>query len=146
MSMKKYKIICCLFAAIFMVLPFSACQGKEKQPEGPVFMEEIQRSPCAKFEYRDSETDGIFVTGEIFGLTSYFPSVILEESGEAVTDWIYRITFNCKEIYAGDDEIVVLIGENGLSINGTACTTPVGTPFSSVVDAIAAKYQYMGGT
>ena len=109
-------------------------------------MEEIQRSPCAKFEYRDSETDGIFVTGEISSLSSYFPSVILEETSDVITDWIYRITFNCKEIYTGGDEIVVLVAENGLSINGTAYTTPEGTPFSDVVDAIAAKYKYLGGT
>lgn len=144
--MRKYKIICCLFAVILMIPLISACQGKEKPPEGPVFMEEIQRSPCAKFEYRDSGTDGIFVTGEISGLTSYFPSLILEETGEAVTDWIYRITFNCKEMYSGDDEIVVLIGENGLSINGTAYTTPEGASFSGVVEAMAGKYKYLGGT
>ena len=129
---------------VLVLLP--GCKSREEQLQGPVFMEEIQRSPCAKFEYRDSGTDGIFVTGEISGLTSYFLSVILEEGGEPVTDWIYRITFNCKEIYTGDDEIVVLIGEKGLSINGTAYTTPREVSFSSVVDAIAAKYQYMGGT
>lgn len=144
--MKKYGTICCLFAAIFMVLSFSACQGKEKEPQGPAFVEKIRHSPAAKFEYRDSETDGIIVSGEIFGLTSYFTSVLLEETDEAVTDWIYRITFNCKEMCINMEEIVVLIGENALSVDGTAYTTPEGASFSGVVDAIAAKDQYMGGT
>ena len=141
---KKSLVLLTAVLLLFLLLP--GCKSREEQLRGPVFMEEIQRSPCAKFEYRDSGADGIFVTGEIFGLTSYFPSVILEESSEEITDWIYRITFNCSEIYTGDDEIVVLIGENGLSINGTAYTTPGGAPFSSVVETIAAKYEYMGGT
>lgn len=144
--MKKYKIICCLLAAIFMVLPFSACQVREKEPEEPAFREKIWHSPAAKFEYRNSETDGIIVSGEILGLTSYFASVLLEETDEEVTDWIYRITFNCKEMCINMEEIVVLIGENALSVDGTAYTTPEGASFSGVVDAMAAKYKYMGGT
>lgn len=129
-----------------MALPFSACQGKEKEPEGPAFVEKIRHSPAAKFEYRDSETDGIIVGGEIFGLTSYFASVLLEETDGEVTDWIYRITFNCKEMCINMEEVVVLIGENALSVDGTAYTTPEGAPFSGVVHAMSAKYKYMGGT
>ena len=144
--MKKYKIICCLLAAIFMVLPFSACQVREKEPEEPVFREKIWHSPAAKFEYRNSETDGIIVSGEILGLTSYFASVLLEETDEEVTDWIYRITFNCKEMCINMEEIVVLIGENALSVDGVAYTVPEGASFSSLVDDMSAKYKYMGGT
>lgn len=136
-----------VFAVILLVLMLlPGCTGKEEQPEGPAFIEKIRHSPAAKFEYRDSKTDGIIVSGEIFGLTSYFTSAIWEETDEAVTDWIYRITFNCKEMCINMEEVVVLIGENALSIDGTAYTTPEGASFSAVVDAMAAKYKYMGGT
>lgn len=98
---------------------------------------EIYNSPCAKFETPDSQ---LYVTGEILTLKGYFSSVMLIESNEEVTDWRYRITFNCNEIAVNAREIVVLVGDNAMSIDGVSYTTP---GYSDLVETVRSKYDYL---
>lgn len=77
-------------------------------------------------------------------LSNPFSSLDLIESDIPVTDWIYRITFNCAELFQNNKnyEIVVLIGDNAMSIDGESYCTPENVPFESVVELFASKYQY----
>lgn len=60
------------------------------------------------------------------------------------SDWIYRVAFNDSEGNSADDsfEILVLAGDEGLTIDGEGYCTPEGVPFEGVVDFIESEYEY----
>ena len=75
-------------------------------------------------------------------MSNAFLSLNIVNSEKNVSDWIYRITFNCKELVIDGQEIVVLIGTDAMSINGESYCTPEGVPFESVVELFDSKYKY----
>ena len=113
---------------------------KAFQPEQKEsLIQQIGVSPCAKFEYCESTAKDIFITSEVLLLSEAFLSIDLVESDIPVTEWIYHITFNCSEISPEYQEIVVLIGERAMSINGKSYCTPENIPFEGVVNLFASK-------
>ena len=106
--------------------------------------DEIYDSPCAKFEYVDEKEQVIFITSEIKTLSGAFKSLVLIQSNKKQDSegWIYRITFNCHEKMINADEIVVLIGTDGMSVNGKNYCTPETVPFAKVMDVFESKYRY----
>lgn len=102
----------------------------------------IGEASNAKFEYCESDDCMIFITSEIKTLSNAFLSLDLVTSDISVSEWIYRITFNCAELTKNDQEIVVLIGDKAMSINGVSYSTPKNVSFESVVDLFASKYKY----
>jgi len=102
----------------------------------------IGEASCAKFESSNPKDNSLFITSEIKTLSNAFLSLDIVNSENTVTDWIYRITFNCTELTTGGQEIVVLIGANAMSINGENYCTPDNIPFESVVDIFDSKYEY----
>lgn len=116
---------------------------KENQPKQDVsLIDKIAEAPCAKFESCNSNDKCLFITSEIKTLSDAFSSLDIVNSEKPVSDWIYRITFNCKELTMDGQEIVVLIGTEAMSINGESCCTPEGVPFESVVELFESKYNY----
>lgn len=144
---KKLCIILILFlclAAVFLI-----SKRKLHPPVENDFLllaESIQNSACAKFECNNSaqKENPLFITSEIRTISMTFSSLDLVESDIEISEWNYRITFNCSELFLGskEQEIVVEVGGSALSINGKSYTTPEGVPFSKVLELIASKYTY----
>jgi len=59
------------------------------------------------------------------------------------SDWIYKLTFNYDPITPQDNEVVVLIGPDHLTINGNGYTTPEGVDFYDIVETIGMLYEKM---
>lgn len=138
--MSKYIIIgTILFLLTGLVIYMSIFYHSDTEEN---FFAQIQESPCAKFEYCNDLPHPIYITSEIFMLSSIFPSLVLEESNYNVEPWVYKITFNCGELISNSKEIVVLVGEKCMSINGEIYSTPEEIPFKSVVDLFKSKYAY----
>lgn len=140
--MKKTVAVCCI-----VILILGVAIGwrliKENQPEQDVsLIGKIAEAPCAKFERCPPNDKCIFITSEIKTLSNAFLSLNIVNSEKNVSDWIYRITFNCKELVIDGQEIVVLIGTDAMSINGESYCTPEGVPFESVVELFDSKYKY----
>ena len=125
-----------LFIALIAVTTFLSCRKKEEEID--VF-EQIRLSPCAKFESSEHPENVLYITSEIMIL---FPSLaIVEEEGE-IGEWLYRITFNCKELYQGDHEIVVIIGSQGMSIDGVRYSSAKGASYDEIINVFEVKYKY----
>lgn len=102
-------------------------------------------APAMKLEYDDSgDIKTLFLTETyaISGLGNFILSLDLEETDEAISDWSYKITFNCKEWVPEGTETIVLVGDNALSIDGTSYTTSEGASFPAVADYIEMKCKY----
>ena len=106
--------------------------------------DKINNSPCAKFESAEDKGRNIIITSEIKTLSEAFMSLDLVESNEKLNleQWIFKITFNCREKMINGSEIVVLIGNNGMSINDINFVTHETVPFEKVVELFKSKYQY----
>lgn len=103
-------------------------------------------SYCAKFEYA-GEADGGYkvVTSEIYSLGSLVDS-LLENAEELDSqfseDWIYRITFDWRGLVLNGREIVVLVGENSMEIDGRNYDLGEEVDFAGVVRNFRDKYDY----
>lgn len=140
--MKKIINVCFI---VILVLMFAIGWNliKERQAKQEVSpITKIGEATCAKFEYNSSKDESLFVTSEIKTLSNVFLSLDIVNSEKTVSDWIYRITFNCEELTLGEQEIVVLIGANAMSINGENYCTPENVPFENVVNIFDSKYEY----
>ncbi|MCD7752666.1 MAG: hypothetical protein LUI10_13190 [Lachnospiraceae bacterium] len=138
--MRKFIIGSCVVMAVLVGAIIWALQPLPEKEED-VF-NRIGQAPCAKFEYCESE-EPIFVTSEIRQLSTSFLSLTLESSDIPVSDWIYRVTFYNRETFIGEDqEIVILVGENSLSVNGEIYSTPEEIPYESILEYYDGKYQY----
>lgn len=102
-------------------------------------MSEIENAVCAKFESHDTV---VYITSEMRIISTTFSSLDLVESGGEVSEWLWKITFNCNEIAPDSKEIIVEIGQTAISINGVVYTTPNDVPFEKILDIIRAKFEY----
>lgn len=116
-----------------------------KEPEGeqlPPDLEAITHAVAARFEINGSPERTVFVESEIWTLSSTFGSLRLVESDIPVGEWKYRITFNPVSVVKNSEEIVVLIGENSMSVNGNIYSTPEEVPFSAVVEVFDGTFNF----
>ncbi|MCF0151202.1 MAG: hypothetical protein HUJ80_07315 [Firmicutes bacterium] len=104
--------------------------------------DEIQASPCAKFECNDNSNETIYITSEILSISASVSSLCIVDGGMPIDQWLYRITFNCNEIYLNAKEIVLVVGPNSMSINGVLYTTPDEVPFENIIRFFDAKYKH----
>lgn len=140
--MRKIIAVCSAATIVLaLIVGWNWIKGHQaKEEKSPIIR--IGESPCAKFEYSGSKDGTLFITSEIKTLSNTFLSIDLEKSDRTVSDWIYRITFNCRELVIGGQEIVVLIGPNTMSINGETYCTPENVPFKGIVELFDSKYKF----
>ena len=119
-------LLCCFFLA--------SCT-KEKE------VVSVSDSTVAKFEFAEDEGYKLF-TSEVGSLYT-FESLNIEPSEESFEgEWIYRITYDPKSIVPEGNEVIVLLGEKNISINGQVYVAREGTKYSDVLDWAVAKYEY----
>lgn len=140
--MRKIISICSV-ALLILLLAIGWDLKKEYQTEqNKPPLDRIGEAACAKLEYSGPNGKELLITSEIKTLSNVFLSLDIVNSDKPVSEWIYRITFNCEELSLNSEEIVVLIGSSSMSINGENYSTPENIPFENVVDIFASKYEY----
>lgn len=133
----------CSVALLILLLAIGWDLKKEYQTEqNKPPLDRIGEAACAKLEYSGLNGKELLITSEIKTLSNVFLSLDIVNSDKPVSEWIYRITFNCEELSLNSEEIVVLIGSSSMSINGENYSTPENIPFENVVDIFASKYEY----
>lgn len=140
--MKKTVAVCSIVILVLGVAIGWWLIKENQAKQEASLIDKIAEAPCAKFESCDPNDKCLFITSEIKTLSDAFSSLNIVDSEKSVSDWIYRITFNCNELVVDGEEIVVLIGTDAMSINGESYCTPEGVPFESVVELFESKYNY----
>ncbi len=141
--MRKRKIIYIDLVLMVIVLIASILWiRKINAPEETNVFDEIYRAGAVKFEYVDAPDDIIYISSYVSILSYSVCSLDLVRCDEPVGEWIYRITFNCKELVINVHEIELIVGNNAVSINGESYTTREGVPYEGLIDIFAAKYKW----
>ena len=141
--LKRLLILLIVIALIVAgVLIYKALTKEPVGEQYPPGIEAILRTVAARFEINGSPERTVFVESEIWTLSSTFGSLILVESDIPVGEWKYRITFNPVSVVKNSEEIVVLIGENSMSINDNIYSAPEDVPFSAVVEIFDSKFNF----
>ena len=143
---KLMAIICAVagicFIAVGIAVGIRMLRSNKSGDYLETFREEISSSPCVTLECSGDE-ESVLVESDVFSITSYFTGLDLVESEQKVTQWTYRVTFNSKPVVLGDDEVVVLVGEDSLSIDGHCYTASAdGVSIAGVRDYLDMKYSY----
>ncbi len=141
----KKRLLILLGVIVFIVLAIQAYKALTKEPVGeqyPPDIEAILRTVAARFEINGSPERTVLVISEIWTLSSTFGSLDLVESDIPVGEWKYRITFNPVSVVKNSEEIIVLIGENSMSINDNIYSTPEEVPFSAVVEIFDGSFNF----
>lgn len=131
---------CSLGAALLIIV---LCQIFIKPGDNGSERISVWGTAAACFEFIDDKDKGYkLFTSEIATLWT-FDSLCLEPSEEAFKgDWIYRIIYNPKSYVGNGKEIVVLFGENNLSINGDTYVAENGVDYADILNWAAYKYKY----
>lgn len=105
--------------------------------------EQIAAAICAKFESSEpGSRELLLYQAETKPLADFVYGLDLVECDIPVSDWQYRVTYNCNEICTNCQEIVVLVGDRSLSIDGVLYTSKPELPFQKVLEYFRDKYAY----
>ena len=129
------KKLIALVLILVCALSLSSCKTNEKDER-----EKVSDCAVATFEY--IEDDGYkLITSEIDSLDT-FDSLLLKSSDtEFNGKWIYRIIFNPTEYSKNTEEIVILFGEESVSINGKTYIGD-GCSYSEILNWVSDKYEF----
>lgn len=125
-------IFIAIFGAVLCLVFFKPDDSSEERVS-------VRDATVAIFEFIDDKDKGYkLFTSEIATFYS-FDSLRLEPSEEEFSgDWIYRIIFNPKS----KNEIVILFGENNLSVNGRTYMAAEGVDYTNILNWAKWKYDY----
>lgn len=131
-----------VFLLLFVLCLFGLYLKNQYKPQLS-WQEQIAAAICAKFESSEPgsrvflfyHAEAMFLAGFVYGLD-------LVECDIPVSDWQYRVTYNCNEICPTCQEIVVLVGDRSLSIDGVLYTSKPELPFEKVLEYFRDKYAY----
>lgn len=129
-----------LVVLICLISLIAVCNPKKEASKRTL----VENAQCAKFEYaKEAEGGYKVITSEITILTHTFDDLILvKDASNFSGDWIYRITYNWNGICVNAKEIVVLVNEDSISIDGVNYTTEEGTDFSNIFEWVKNKYDH----
>ena len=134
--------VCVAGSILILLIPmffrFIAFYNAEQQTERI----QISNAPAAKFEYVDEADIGYkLITSEIALLDSFDTLSLVPADSNFTGEWIYRITFYPKEVCPNDTEIIVLFGEESVSIDGQNYSPENGVAYSTILSWAANKYE-----
>lgn len=133
--LKRNRVIISVLIMVLALLTACVKETKDKRPT-------VNGASVAKFEYAEEVDDGYkLITSEIASLYTFDSLSITISDDNGSFDWIYQITFNPKELVEQGNQIVVLFGEDVISINGQNYIPADGTDYSGVLDWATNKYQ-----
>ena len=127
-----------LILALSCVFVLSACtsnnQTKTKR-------ETVSDSAVATFEY--NEDNGYkLITSEIDSLDTFDGLMLKQAEVDFTGDWVYRIIFNPQKYSKNTEEVVILFGEECISINGVTYIADDNVLYSDILSWAEAKYKF----
>lgn len=131
-----------VFLLLFVLCLFGLYWKNQYRPELSK-QEQIEAATCAKFESSEpGSRELLLYQAETKPLADFVYGLDLVECDIPVSDWQYRVTYNCNEICTNCQEIVVLVGDRSLSIDGVLYTSKPELPFQKVLEYFRDKYAY----
>lgn len=133
-------IVCSIIVIILVIVLWLIFFRQDNSNEERI---SVRDTAAASFEFIDDRDKGCkLFTSEIATLWT-FDSLNLKPSEEEFSgDWIYRIIFNPESIMPNGNEIVILFGENNLSVNGKTYVAGDGADYSGILNWAKWKYDY----
>lgn len=143
---KRRKFLFLTLLTIGCILIFLGIFFKDKKdvPQYDVF-ERIRLSPCVKFEkISDVGThyEPMISNSGTLTLGDFFNSLLITEGDSAIGDVLYKITFNCREVMPNGEEIIILVGEHALSIDGVIYVAESELMYKDIKSVIRSKWKY----
>lgn len=130
------KKLIALLLVLSCVLGLSACK-KDNQTK----RETVSDSAVATFEY--NEDNGYkLITSEIDSLDTFDGLMLKQAEVDFTGDWVYRIIFNPQKYSKNTEEIVILFGEDCISINGVTYIADDNVLYSDILSWAEAKYKF----
>ena len=131
--MEKFKI---LVLALSCVCVLSSCTSNNQTER-----ETVSNSAVATFEY--NEDNGYkLITSEIDSLDTFDGLTLKQAEVDFTGDWVYRIIFNPQKYSKNTEEVVVLFGEECISINGVTYIADDNVLYSDILSWAEAKYKF----
>lgn len=143
-SMLKALLITIGFYCILIPLIIFFMNKKESPPVYDVF-ERIWHSPCVKFERFSNDGthyEPMISNSGTLTLGDFFNSLLITEGDSAIGDVLYKITFNCREVMPNGEEIIILVGEHALSIDGVIYVAESELMYKDIKSVIRSKWNY----
>ena len=146
MRSSKYKLVFFIMVLSCLVIGISIFWwgGRKKQPQYDVF-DRIATSPCVKFERLTSDGvkyEPLIIVSESYNLANFFCSLNIKEGDIPIGEITYRITFRCREIMIEDKEIVILIGDKAMSIDGVVYVMENESMYTDFKQIVYSKWKY----
>ena len=140
-------------ALIFLTLLTIGCiliflgiffKDKKEAPHYTVF-EKISFSRCVKFERFSNDGtqyEPMISNSGTLTLGDFFCSLLITEGDSAIGNVLYKITFNCREVMPNGEEIIILVGEHALSIDGVIYVAESELMYKDIKNVIRSKWKY----
>lgn len=129
-----------VFLLLFVLSLFGLYWKNQYKPQLSK-QEQIEAASCVKLESGEADSRALLIY-EAKPLADFVSGLDLVECDIPVSEWQYRVTYNCSEICPTCQEIVVLVGDRSLSIDGVLYTSKPELPFEKVLEYFRDKYAY----
>ena len=131
-----------VFLLLFVLCLFGLYLKNQYKPQLS-WQEQIAAATCAKFESSEpGSRELLLYQAEAKLLADFVYGLDLVECDIPVSDWQYRVIYNCNEICPTCQGIVVLVGDRSLSIDGVLYTSKPELPFQKVLEYFRDKFAY----
>lgn len=128
-----------LIVTIFLRFYFYGTYHSEKSN----ILDDISNSVAVKLEYSaDKENSPVLIDNNLTPAHNFASLAIRSSEGAPDGSWIYRFTYNPKEKVLNSEEILVLFGENSLSINGVLYIPEDGVDYKMILEWAENIYEY----
>lgn len=121
-----------------MTISLSACSPKK---EASVF-DRMLESPVAEIERSDGSCARVWETDSLSSLAGFELEEAVLEPADQESDWLYRITYNPKDVMENGEEIVVSFHADYLRIDSEFYLPKNGVNYQDILEWVESKFDY----
>ena len=125
-----------LLIALSCIFVLSACTSNNQTKR-----ETVSDSAVATFEYIEDKGYKL-ITSEIDSLDTFDSLMLKQAEVDFTGEWVYRIIFNPQKYSKNTEEVVILFGEECISINGVTYLADDNVLYSDILSWAEAKYKF----
>jgi hypothetical protein len=125
-----------LLIALSCIFVLSACTSNNQTKR-----ETVSDSAVATFEYIEDKGYKL-ITSEIDSLDTFDSLMLKQAEVDFTGEWVYRIIFNPQKYSKNIEAVVILFGEECISINGVTYIADDNVLYSDILSWAEAKYKF----
>ncbi|MBR3841577.1 MAG: hypothetical protein IKM20_10610 [Erysipelotrichales bacterium] len=125
-----------LLIALSCIFVLSACTSNNQTKR-----ETVSDSAVATFEYIEDKGYKL-ITSEIDSLDTFDGLMLKQAEVDFTGEWVYRIIFNPQKYSKNTEEVVILFGEECVSINDETYIADDNVSYSDILSWAEAKYKF----